>query len=762
MKKLLMALLLLIITIPFTVKGDSTVIYSETIDSINGVRYENHLVYFSDSNQDVSGTNVWGYEVAVDKNNVVVEANSNVKMVRNGYILSAHGTKKIDLQKVQVGDIVEVDLDALTVVIYRDPIQSSYLLSLSNKEKANASYNKALQNLYEVNDDRINLLLSQINSRFDEMTDIYQSEEIDAAMETRLVTLAFEIQGRTEEVIYMTSKTRTIDIRAVWHRPNATAIKENNLEGLRNLMDRFSELGFNTIYVESFWNGYVSGRSEVLDTHPNIASFYYGEEYGNDYLKAFITEANLRGIDVHAWVHTFNAGNASNLSSAIKNEWLVENYQGVTLHPNAYGGSYYLDPSNQEVLDFVLEMLKEMMEDYAFAGMQLDYIRYYDNNYSTLPIRDSGYNDLAETKFKTEYDLSGDVRTLILDTQNRSYWFEWRQNNINNAVKYFSDNLREIVPEIIISADVVGDLSQARNIYMQDWLTWVRAGHIDLLCPMIYTGSNDRLESLSLDIFEKLGNFSFLSSGIAPIYYGYSIYNQHEQIVIASRTGGSAIFASHNIIGDAQVEKSLRDGTFRNEAISPFAKMSLIVDMTLMRVENLLEENLDNQVIKDMFFSHIEKIREVEYLNPGQYQIGLDKIVFMRQLTPYITDEVLSQIVTEELTNLEHVLDVRITRELIALGLYTPSEENRPNPLDFEYETEEPGEEEPGEEEPGEEEPGEEEPGDNNPIDEEPVDEDLEEEQDKLSLLTYIIPATTLLLTLVFIVMNLVLKRRKL
>jgi len=712
-------------------------------------------VYYSDKGEDFSGANVWGYEVAVDQNNVVVKAAANVKMIRGGFILSAHGTKKTALMNVQVGDIVEVDLGMMTAVIYRDPIESSYLRSASNYQKAQEYYDIASDYFYVFDAEAVAYEIDKIALAFQEMQTIYESGNIDTEMETRLVSLAYDIQDRTDKVSYMTTKTRTIEVRAVWHRPNATNIKEENLQGVINLLDRFKELGFNAIYLESFWNGFVSGRSEILETHPKLINFSYGEEYGNDYLLAFITEANKRGIDVHAWVHTFNAGNSTYLSNAVKSAWLVENYQGDTLHPNTYGGSYYLDPSNQEVLDFVLAMLTEMVEKYEFKGIQLDYIRYYDNNFNDLSqIRDSGYNTYANQKFLDEYQLSGDVRQLIIDTNNRDKWFEWRQNNITNAVKYFSESLKAIESDLIISADVVGDIQSARNTYMQDWLTWVENGYIDLLCPMIYTLSNSRLESLSETIFNQLDNNSFLSSGIAPVYSGDTVQKQQEQIVISGATGGSAIFASQNVIGNADAEKSLKDGVYRNQAVSPFVEMEIIVDAVMVKLRDLINQNVEDATVKRMFLDDLDEIDDLEVRNPGEYKVAYDKVKFLKDLSPYISDSILSNLVKDELASLEHTLDVRITRELIALGYYNPeTDAERPDPAIFEYEI--PDDEDNDND-------GDNDGGDTTTTevadDEEPDDGDSD---DTNVLVQFLVPVVVLLVTIVLLVVNTTIKRRR-
>jgi hypothetical protein len=370
-------------------------------------------------------------------------------------------------------------------------------------------------------------------------------------------------------------------------------------------------------------------------------------------------------------------------------------------------------------------------------------------------IRDSGYNLNANQKFLDEYQLSGDVRQLIIDTDNRDKWFEWRQNNITNAVKYFSESLKAIETDLIISADVVGDIQSARNTYMQDWLTWVENGYIDLLCPMIYTLSNSRLESLSETIFNQLDNNSFLSSGIAPVYSGDTVQKQQEQIVISGATGGSAIFASQNVIGNADAEKSLKDGVYRNQAVSPFAEMESIVDAVMVKLRDLINQNVEDATVKRMFLDDLDEIDDLEVRNPGEYKIAYDKVKFLKDLSPYIADTILSNLVKDELADLEHTLDVRITRELISLGYYNPeTDAERPDPSIFEYEI--PDDEDNDDD------------GDNDGGDTtttEVADDDVVDDNDDSDnsnvLVQFLVPVIILLVTIVLMVVNTAVKRRR-
>ncbi len=691
MKKLIVIMaLLFLMGMATAVYADGEIIYDMAIDGVDSPRMTDELIYYSWNESGETGANVWGHEVAVDQNDVVVESAANVDIPEGGYVLSAHGTKKIALKNVKEGDIVDVDLEAMHVTITRDPIKSSYFGSLSNLERAQRAYQEALSRGNVFDETRVFDLLEGIRSDFEQIETLYEQNSVSPEEETQMVRLAYDIDNDAESIIYMTSNTSDLEIRALWHRPHATSIREDTLEGIKDFLDRIDELGFNTLYVETYWNGYVSYRSETFTTHPQVASYTYGE-YGDDYIAALIAEADKRGIDVHAWLHTFNAGNISHLSDQINPSWLVENYGGNTLHPNPYGGSYYLDPSNPEVLSFIGSMIDEIAEDYDFAGIQLDYIRYYDNNYTTAPIRESGFSDYANEAFKDAYDLTGDVRTLILDPLVREQWFEWRQNVITHAVKTFSGSIRSIDSSLVVSADVIGDINAAKNTYMQDWLTWVRLGYIDLLAPMIYTSSVDRVDNLSETIFEQMGNLAFLSSGIAPIYQGDDVMTQHKQMLISQNTGGNAIFASHNVIGNTSVERQLKNGIYRNETVSPFSDMDQILTQVITSLQAVLVHTTMTDSVNQMFAQKINELENLPADNPGDYQILLEKTRFLSDLSVYIEDRIIQEVFKEKCDLLAHVIDVRISRELIALGYYDPAEEDRPDPTSFTYEDEGPG-----------------------------------------------------------------------
>ncbi|MDD4077744.1 MAG: family 10 glycosylhydrolase, partial [Bacilli bacterium] len=302
------------------------------------------------------------------------------------------------------------------------------------------------------------------------------------------------------------------------------------------------------------------------------------------------------------------------------------------------------------------------------------------------PIRDSGYGEYPEKKFKEAYQLEGDVRTLILDPQIRKKWNEWRADNITAAVKKFSEAIRAVKKDILISADVVANVNLARNTYMQDWPTWVSAGYIDLLCPMIYTGSTTVVTADAQTIKNRLDNLSFLATGIAPLYYGYPIEVNLEQINAANDFGGASIFASQNIIGNKDIEASLCDGIYRLPSISPLTDPALVFAAAMSDLCAYYSYYRD--ACGDNYDILKEKMNEIIAMkceNPADYQKIMEKLNHLSLLTAYLDNDEVQNNLKIKIHRLTDTLDIKISREMIALGYYDPKSGSRPDPELFDY-----------------------------------------------------------------------------
>jgi hypothetical protein len=104
------------------VPDDYNPFYSKTIEynSINTTRYENYLVIFDGKDgRQTTGTNQWGFEVAVDKNGFIISVGgNNTPIPEGGFVLSAIGTKKATLTEMaQIGLSAKYDTETKIVTI---------------------------------------------------------------------------------------------------------------------------------------------------------------------------------------------------------------------------------------------------------------------------------------------------------------------------------------------------------------------------------------------------------------------------------------------------------------------------------------------------------------------------------------------------------------------------------------------------------------------------------------------------------------------
>ena len=207
--------------------------------------------------------------------------------------------------------------------------------------------------------------------------------------------------------------------RGVWHRPNSSG-RETNLEGLCSVLDEMANAGINMIFLESFYHGMTVFKTNLVPYYTGFEEFDFGEY--PDYLTAFATEAQKRGIEVHAWVECFYLGvNESTPLVKYYPRWLLVNESGKTRHSTEgaeLGGYIFFDPANNAAREYLLRFFEEMLRKVPdIKGLNLDYIRYPVSDFYSGT--DSGYTDAAMTEFAEKYGLSVTENNKIQDRRNQ-------------------------------------------------------------------------------------------------------------------------------------------------------------------------------------------------------------------------------------------------------------------------------------------------------------------------------------------------------
>lgn len=287
------------------------------------------------------------------------------------------------------------------------------------------------------------------------------------------------------------------EIRSVW-LDRGTIVRAGSEQGLAQIFDRLAQAGINTIFFETVNASYTIYPSQVAPQQNPLIR-------GWDPLASAVKLAKERGIELHAWVWVFAAGNQRHNQIL----GIDQNYPGPVLAKNPTWAGYdnrgqmiplnqgkpFFDPANPELRQYLLRLYEEIVTRYDVDGLQLDYIRY--------PFQDPqrnrtyGYGSAGRAQFQ---QLTGVDPTSINPNQRELWqkWTEFRTEQVNSFVAQVSQQLRQKKPNLILSVAVFPLPEQERiQKIQQHWEVWARRGDIDLIVPMTYATDTTRFARLA-------------------------------------------------------------------------------------------------------------------------------------------------------------------------------------------------------------------------------------------------------------------------
>ncbi|MEM9219806.1 MAG: family 10 glycosylhydrolase [Cyanobacteria bacterium P01_F01_bin.150] len=288
------------------------------------------------------------------------------------------------------------------------------------------------------------------------------------------------------------------EIRAMWF-DRGTIVEAGSRQGLAEIFDRLAASGINTVFFETVNAGYPIYPSDVApEQNPLIPESW-------DPLADAVDLAHERGLELHAWVWTFAAGNQRH--NTLVN--LPRSYPGPILdHYPGWANSDdrgrtipvgqdkpFLDPANREVRGYLQDLYTEIVTKYDVDGLQLDYIRYPFQDPSAG--RSYGYGQASRRQFRRQTGID----PLNISPANGDLWQAWtefRIGQVDSFVTEISDHLHRLRPELIMSAAVFPmDPHERMQKLQQNWEAWAQQGSIDLIVTMSYAMDANRLQQLT-------------------------------------------------------------------------------------------------------------------------------------------------------------------------------------------------------------------------------------------------------------------------
>ena len=374
------------------------------VDGMNVLRCADQLIVYTTAYGPSTGTNEYGYEIAVEDGVITHLGGNDTAIPSSGFVVSLHGEKMQRLRtQIQKGMLVEYDATSQKVVF-------SYCAEGLRRAVTYAAENTRKQ----IEQAKAAFVYADYDSANDTLADLEKEVQVLSCGEVDKDESAWikrcrDAIERCDALCRTLCDSVPVQYRGVWIRPS-----QNNAEEVDAYIKRLHDERINFVCVEGwFSNGVIMNVPEgsLFGRHPR---------FDYDVLEAYVTVCHKYGMECHLWMPIMNIGDAhsegyeSNTVPGRRPEWLSLNNHGS---PYNDSGFMMIDPANREARAYLLEFYKYIVTTYAIDCFEMDYIRYF----TVTDEADFGYTEAAFEGFEKAY---GYGVTPQFD-RSAPYWADW-------------------------------------------------------------------------------------------------------------------------------------------------------------------------------------------------------------------------------------------------------------------------------------------------------------------------------------------------
>ncbi len=532
--------------------------------TVNGVRYTDYIVIYNGKAGKTTGTNIYGFEVGVNAEGKMTTSSyaGNMTIPEGGFVISVHGDANVAMlsEIYSVGANVSYDTSTKTVSIYKTPDLTVYAAAVVLDEQT-AAFENAKKKFYSIDYADISDSFKYAETNLAEAHNAYNSRNIDKAIE-----LASCVSSALETLRFKLYESTPVENRATWYRAN-----EKSDADVLKTVKLMAEMNINAIYIETWYNGEVIGFSdnELIGHHTAAHGDY-------DALEGFCRIGHEYGIEIHIWVENFFIGTpGGNLVNATTGHHLLDK-KGRNYYPNMYGNFVFLNPYEEYSQNLVMDVYREIVENYDIDGIHLDYIRFLNPN--SEDGADFGYNDDIIAGFQAAYNTTANPRTMAASGTNWDNWCLFRENIINDWVAKVYAMAKELKPSLKITSAVASDYPACRKTIYQNFNAWVEDGYMDEVFSMSYCANLEWPASNIKTFTAYTDGKAFYSIGLSAFELSPD-YILVGQVQVARDNGafGENLFSWGSlIINSENYFDALKAGVYSQKSVQTY-KLSLTV-----------------------------------------------------------------------------------------------------------------------------------------------------------------------------------------
>lgn len=573
--------------------------YNFDVTGFNATRYSNTIVIYNKQGT-TTGTNGYGYEVCVNKDGLVISAGGNDSAVPDGgYVISA--IEPADRQMLKTycipGSHCELSGKTVNVSYTADMLVATVKNEL---ESAKTEVETAKEQLRLVDYDAIAEAIASIDP----------SQATDLASRDVLL-------DKINDIVISLTETRTVEVRSTWYVPT-----EVFAEDLTQSIKEMADAGLNQLCLSI-----TSGGTSLVNV-PGVNLYKKDSRLVRfDILQTVVDACKEYGIELIAVVPVFHGG---------ENDGYAKYY--TKTNNGTANDEHFASPANDEYMAEFTEFVNYIVTHYDIDGLQYDYIRYPYFDGTT----DYGYDDATKTLFAKETGLPestvDEIATQLTSHKNWNDWLEFKISLIDRRVKELSAAVRELRPDIYISAAVANDYAPAS--YCQVSQHWLDDGDVDGIYPMSY--SEGIFESASAHFSTYMTDKSFLVMGNGA-YQSFTLkemYLQNKQQALFGSDGIAyfewSAYVDHGY-SSAFAETVYKDNralsftykesesiaALKSTAIKRYelycklngvTKAELNADMSLDEMQSILEKYGNSYLVQDIELAmRVQKMSKEEY-----------------------------------------------------------------------------------------------------------------------------------------------------
>ncbi|MEM8945182.1 MAG: family 10 glycosylhydrolase [Planctomycetota bacterium] len=301
-----------------------------------------------------------------------------------------------------------------------------------------------------------------------------------------------------------------------------------------DVMSDLRHIGLNTVYVETWKNGYTNYPSKALaDVTNGIDRNVPVIGSTRDLVQETLIHAHRNQLNYVGWFEygfaaqfVGSGGTPSNpLATYMRDRgWLLRDQSGN--YGNASNGFAWMNPAVPEVREFLIDITLEAVQRYDLDGIQFDDRLAWPREFGWDPVTLGTYQ--AET--------GNSLPTSVFDLQFRT----WRQQKVSDFAAELSQAVRNVRPDIQLSVSPsVTGFSETN--FNADWTDWQEDALFDEFVPQVYRSSISAFDAT-------------IGSQVAPFQP-----NDLEELIVGIRIDGSPPTTPYADVED-MIERTRREG----------------------------------------------------------------------------------------------------------------------------------------------------------------------------------------------------------